>query len=351
MDEGAGDVFVERRVIGCAEVYACEGLTIPEEIVEVKISVGERHAPFGKVDLAIELFHLLQHAGFDGAQAVVRLLFGGFLGPAAPRATVGCAPLFAWGGELAQPVGGEGYGRGTLFWGESPERREQTLAFGQRGDCESRFGGVKERLLDCERRGVHIGPDAGELFPFLRRGFLRLGGEGEAEDGLLALKAALKHGVTTWHEVQRWADAVNAALKGSGCDMSELVQSGAGLFGEKLNVTRLNHCHRLSICAGGCELNPKRCACMVGENELERRMSETPVNEMSFEAAMAELEKVVGQLERGDVPLEDSIKLYERGAVLKKHCEGKLKDAEEKVAAITLDGEGNPTGTQPLDVD
>jgi exodeoxyribonuclease VII small subunit len=36
---------------------------------------------------------------------------------------------------------------------------------------------------------------------------------------------------------------------------------------------------------------------------------------------------------------------------LKKHCEGKLKDAEEKVAAITLDGEGNPTGTKPLDVD
>lgn len=98
-------------------------------------------------------------------------------------------------------------------------------------------------------------------------------------------------------------------------------------------------------------MNPFRRACMVAENELERRMSETPVAEMSFEAAMAELEKVVGQLERGDVPLEDSIKLYERGAVLKKHCEGKLKEAEEKVAAITLDGEGNPTGIKPLDVD
>lgn len=80
-------------------------------------------------------------------------------------------------------------------------------------------------------------------------------------------------------------------------------------------------------------------------------MSETPVAEMSFEAAMAELEKVVGQLERGDVPLDDSIKLYERGAELKAHCAQKLKDAEEKVAKITLDGEGNAAGTAPLDVD
>ena len=79
--------------------------------------------------------------------------------------------------------------------------------------------------------------------------------------------------------------------------------------------------------------------------------SETPVEEMSFETAMAELEAVVGKLERGDVPLEDSIALYERGAKLKAHCARKLKDAEEKVAAITLDDDGNPTGTTPLDVE
>lgn len=78
-------------------------------------------------------------------------------------------------------------------------------------------------------------------------------------------------------------------------------------------------------------------------------MSDKPVEEMSFEEAMAELERVVNQLERGDVPLEDSITLYERGAALKKRCETKLKDAEEKVAAITLDAEGNPTGTKPVE--
>lgn len=75
----------------------------------------------------------------------------------------------------------------------------------------------------------------------------------------------------------------------------------------------------------------------------------TDVNEMSFEDAMKELEQVVGQLERGDVALDDSIKLYERGAALKARCEAKLKEAEEKVAKITLDGQGQPTGTAPLD--
>ena len=78
-------------------------------------------------------------------------------------------------------------------------------------------------------------------------------------------------------------------------------------------------------------------------------MTDQPVAEMSFEDAMSELTRVVDHLEKGDVPLEQSIKLYERGAVLRKHCEAKLKDAEEKVAAITTDDTGAPAGTVPLD--
>lgn len=78
-------------------------------------------------------------------------------------------------------------------------------------------------------------------------------------------------------------------------------------------------------------------------------MTDRPVEEMSFEEAMSELEQVLGQLERGDVALDASIQLYERGAALKKRCEAKLKEAEEKVAAITLDADGQPTGTAPLD--
>lgn len=78
-------------------------------------------------------------------------------------------------------------------------------------------------------------------------------------------------------------------------------------------------------------------------------MADTPVSEMSFEQAMMELEQVVGQLERGDVPLEDSINLYKRGAELKQRCETKLAEAEEKVAQIKLDGDGKPTGTTPVE--
>lgn len=78
-------------------------------------------------------------------------------------------------------------------------------------------------------------------------------------------------------------------------------------------------------------------------------MTDTAVAEMSFEAAMGELEKVLGQLERGDVALEESISLYERGAALKARCEEKLKEAEEKVAAITLDANGAAVGTKPAE--
>ena len=80
-------------------------------------------------------------------------------------------------------------------------------------------------------------------------------------------------------------------------------------------------------------------------------MAEASIEEMSFETAMAELEQVVTQLERGDVALDASIALYEHGAALKVHCEAKLKSAEEKVAAITLSGDGQPTGVTPLDAD
>jgi exodeoxyribonuclease VII small subunit len=61
---------------------------------------------------------------------------------------------------------------------------------------------------------------------------------------------------------------------------------------------------------------------------------------MSFEQALSELEKIVAQLERGDVALEDSIRMYERGAALKAHCEAKLKDAQLKVEQIVLGPDG-----------
>ncbi len=77
-------------------------------------------------------------------------------------------------------------------------------------------------------------------------------------------------------------------------------------------------------------------------------MTDKPVAGMTFEEAMAALEQVVGQLERGDVALEASIALYERGAALKAHCAGKLRDAEEKVELIRAQ-EGRAVGTTPAE--
>ncbi len=77
-------------------------------------------------------------------------------------------------------------------------------------------------------------------------------------------------------------------------------------------------------------------------------MADKAVAEMSFEEAMQALEAVVSQLEKGDVALEQSIALYERGAALKLHCAGKLKDAEEKVELIRA-SEGRAIGTTPVE--
>lgn len=73
------------------------------------------------------------------------------------------------------------------------------------------------------------------------------------------------------------------------------------------------------------------------------------VKTMSFEKALEALERIVDQLERGDVPLEESIRIYERGEALKAHCETLLKAAEAKVEKIRLSRDGKPTGTEPLD--
>ncbi len=61
---------------------------------------------------------------------------------------------------------------------------------------------------------------------------------------------------------------------------------------------------------------------------------------LSFETALAELEKIVRDLETGKAGLEDSIKLYERGVVLRRHCESKLKDAQLRVEKISLNAKG-----------
>ena len=75
------------------------------------------------------------------------------------------------------------------------------------------------------------------------------------------------------------------------------------------------------------------------------------IREMTFERALKELESIVGRLERGDVELEESINIYERGEALKAHCDRLLKSAEDKVEKIRLSRDGKPVGTEPLDAE
>ena len=73
------------------------------------------------------------------------------------------------------------------------------------------------------------------------------------------------------------------------------------------------------------------------------------IKDMSFEKALKELEGIVGRLERGDVELEESINIYERGEALKDHCDRLLKQAEARVEKLTFNPDGTPKGTEPLD--
>jgi exodeoxyribonuclease VII small subunit len=73
------------------------------------------------------------------------------------------------------------------------------------------------------------------------------------------------------------------------------------------------------------------------------------IKAMSFEDALAGLERIVEDLERGDVALDKSIQIYERGEALKAHCDALLKSAEDKVEKIRIARDGSAAGTEPLD--
>jgi exodeoxyribonuclease VII small subunit len=73
------------------------------------------------------------------------------------------------------------------------------------------------------------------------------------------------------------------------------------------------------------------------------------LDDMSFETALKELESIVGRLEQGEVDLEDSIALYERGQALKAHCDKKLKAAESRLEKIVQNAKG-VEGTEPMDI-
>jgi len=77
--------------------------------------------------------------------------------------------------------------------------------------------------------------------------------------------------------------------------------------------------------------------------------TESAIEDLSFEAALKELEGIVSRLEQGEVDLEDSIVLYERGQALKGHCEKKLKAAESRLEKI-VHGANGTIGSEPVDL-
>ena len=75
------------------------------------------------------------------------------------------------------------------------------------------------------------------------------------------------------------------------------------------------------------------------------------IAELSFEQALTALEAIVQQLERGDVPLDESIALYERGELLRAACQKRLDSAQARIEKIVTSRSGEPTGSAPFDAE
>ena len=89
-------------------------------------------------------------------------------------------------------------------------------------------------------------------------------------------------------------------------------------------------------------------ACM---NEASEGGAPPPISEMTFEDALRALESVVRRLESGDVLLDDSIELYEKGEKLRAHCQARLDAAQARIEKIVAGADGKPTGTAPFDAE
>jgi exodeoxyribonuclease VII small subunit len=96
---------------------------------------------------------------------------------------------------------------------------------------------------------------------------------------------------------------------------------------------------RSSYCMSGQQPSPPSAGVFIDSRGAEG--SDPSVADLSFEDALAELERIVRGLEGGQQKLEEAIAAYERGARLRRHCEAKLTEAEARVQAIVADGDGS----------
>jgi exodeoxyribonuclease VII small subunit len=81
------------------------------------------------------------------------------------------------------------------------------------------------------------------------------------------------------------------------------------------------------------------------------KIEDMTISEMAFEKAMQDLERIVGELEKGTVSLDDSVTLYARGKALQERCEKLLAEAESRVEKISLGENGAPKGVVALDIE
>lgn len=90
---------------------------------------------------------------------------------------------------------------------------------------------------------------------------------------------------------------------------------------------------------------------LLASRGITKDVSETDLSELNFEQALSALEEVVQRLESGDVPLDQSISLYERGEKLRKLCQSRLDDAQARIEKIVTDVNGAASSTAPFDSD
>ena len=83
---------------------------------------------------------------------------------------------------------------------------------------------------------------------------------------------------------------------------------------------------------------------------MAKPKGQRPIEAMSFEDALDELKEIVAHLEAGEGKLDEAIEAYERGAALKRHCEAKLREAQEKIEKISL-GPGGEVKTDAFDAE
>src|SRR6187401_799669 len=110
----------------------------------------------------------------------------------------------------------------------------------------------------------------------------------------------------------------------------------------------------MGISTAFCWMTGPAPAATIAPTPCEAKLAKEPVLPkdiagLSFEDALKELEAIVKQLEGGLVKLDEAISAYERGALLKKHCEQKLAEAKMKVEKIVFSADGS-VGTQPADL-